>query len=907
MVAMAIVSFAAGAAVVPNRIAGAINNAQRAEVPAGLGSGAAIASDQGSADGNTLLPNLTIHFSQTAAQQADLTQLLADQQNPASSSYHHWLTPATFGARFGLSDADVAIVQAWLTAQGFTITTVGKARNFIAFSGTVAQAQRAFGAQIHRVQANGEPHLANMSSISVPAVLASVVSQVRGLDDLRPVAHARPIASPSYTAVSGNHYLVPGDYQTIYDVKPTLTSGTDGTGVTLVVIGQTAVDLSQIATFRSISGLPARTVSVQTYGTPGTNSNDAFESYLDLEWVGANAPGANIVFAISNSAFQSLQSAVDNNLGAIISSSYGTCEANIKLADAQYFDTVGQEANSFGITVLSATGDSGATDCEVHGTANVATAKSGLSIDVPASAPHVTAVGGTSFVEGSNPSTYWSPTTLPNYYQSALSYIPETAWNETSAASGLSSTGGGVSSFYPKPVWQTGNGVPADNLRHIPDVALTSAAHDAYLVCAPGYCATGFASTSGAITGAAGTSASTPAFAGMLALVIQKTGARIGNANPYLYALFNSTYSANVFHDVTTGNNQIPCASPQVTGSTCIAGTTVGYSANVGYDQTTGLGSVDATNMVNYWKLATPVGLNGTTASTSTLTLSSATGTVGGTDMFNAVVAPSAATGNVFYVVNGVSYDYETLTNGSKSVTLTLDPNYFKVGTNTVQVRYLGDSTYAPSVSNTVTLTLTAGTTSTSFTISPQNTTVTVAHGATATPVVFTVKGLGGYTGTVTMSASTTSSTLAACYTFAPSSVALSTTATSATTSFTIVASTPCATTSATQVAAFAPAKVATSSHKTALRSVAGGGLALAALMLFVLPRRRRWAPLLLVLLAIAGAGLSGCGSGSNQTTVNTGTTTNTTPGTYQIVIQGSGPVSGGTTTSTASVTLIVT
>jgi hypothetical protein len=161
---------------------------------------------------------------------------------------------------------------------------------------------------------------------------------------------------------------------------------------------------------------------------------------------------------------------------------------------------------------------------------------------------------------------------------SALSYIPEAVWN-ASAASGLWSGGGGASIVYTKPTWQNGVGVPADGKRDVPDVSLSAAVHDGYLI---------FMNGNNLVCG--GTSAASPSFAGLMALVVESRGTRQGNANPVLYSLANNQRygGAAVFHDVKTGNNSVP----GVTGFTAVAG----------YDQATGLGSVDADVLVSHWK-----------------------------------------------------------------------------------------------------------------------------------------------------------------------------------------------------------------------------------------------------------------------------------------------------------------
>ena len=185
--------------------------------------------DLGLAPANLKLESLSLRFSMTPAQQADLNQLLAAQLDPSSPSYHQWLTSEQFGARFGLSSSDLANVSSWLTSQGFTITSVAKSSTFITFSGTVAQVQQAFGTTIHNVSLNGEQHIANLTDPTLPSAIANVTLAVTGLNDfkLKPRSRARNVTNdsvqPGFTHTVGNvtsHYIAPGDLYTIYDYPP---------------------------------------------------------------------------------------------------------------------------------------------------------------------------------------------------------------------------------------------------------------------------------------------------------------------------------------------------------------------------------------------------------------------------------------------------------------------------------------------------------------------------------------------------------------------------------------------------------------------------------------------------------------------------------------------------------------
>jgi subtilase family serine protease len=506
-------------------------------------------------------------------------------------------------------------VSDWLTSQGFTVTEVAHGGLYIRFTGTVGMAQNAFHTQIHRMTLDGETHFANVTEPSVPAAIATVTAAITGLHDFRLKPHHTRIipgegagvtTDPAYTsAATGNHFIAPGDFYTIYDENAALTSGIKGTGITVAVMGQTDISLPDVANFRSVAGLTVNppTVKIPTGQTdPGTSSADLLEAMLDVEWSGATAPGATILYVNSRNVIDgSLTQAINDPtivaVAPILSVSYGTCEANVGQAGLTYYSALAQQANAQGQTIVAAAGDSGATDCDYHAT----TAVGGLAVDFPAAIPSVTGIGGTMFNEGTG--TYWGPNN--GAAATALSYIPEMAWNEDSTTNGIGSGGGGTSAYFTKPYWQVGTGVPADSARDVPDVSLSAASgHDGYLLCSAGFCTDGWKNSAGSHDVVGGTSVGAPSFAGLMALVEQKIGSRVGNANPILYALANSSFGAAVFHDVTVGNNSSPC-NAGATG--CPAGVAIGYNAGVGYDRATGLGTLDVFNLVNDWALVTPL------------------------------------------------------------------------------------------------------------------------------------------------------------------------------------------------------------------------------------------------------------------------------------------------------------
>ncbi|WP_263415605.1 protease pro-enzyme activation domain-containing protein [Terriglobus albidus] len=889
-------------AVQPSRRINAIDDAQRAPMSGNVSPRVRGASDLGELPGSQQLEQLTLRFSMSAAQEAALTQLLQDQQNPNSSRYHQWLTPEEYGAQFGMAQADLDQATAWLTSKGLTVTEVARSKNFITFSGPVSAVEKAFQTSIHSLQSGGETNFANISEPVLPAALQPVVTGITGLNNFKLKPHVRPRFTSDK---SGSHFLAPGDLYTIYDMGSLVSGGTNGSGVTIAVMGQTEISLSQVATFRSVSGLSANAPTVKLYGTtPGTVNNDLAEAMLDVEWSGAAAPSASILYVYSKDVVDtSLTQAINNNLAPIISISYGLCESGWGQSNLNTYNALFRQANAQGQTIVGPTGDSGATDCDYSsGSSTVTSAQYGLAVDFPASSPYVTALGGTMFNEGSatGATTYWSGSNGSNQ-GSALSYIPEAVWNETTSGSALAGSGGGKSDYFAKPAWQTGTGVPTDYVRDVPDIAFNAASgHDGYLICMTTYCTNGYRASDDTLAVVGGTSASTPIFAGVLALVEQKTGSRIGNANPTIYALANSTYYGTVFHDVTVGDNKQPCTS----GTTdCPSGTTsIGYSATTGYDLATGWGSLDVANFVNDWSAVTPLSSGGSAVSTTTVTASPTSVTAGNSVSVTVTVASGTSgvtttpTGTVQLLVDGTATG-STLSLSSGTATGTVSTASLSSGNHTITASYSGDTTYGSSLGSATVDVVAASTAD--FTLSPATATATVSSGGTASPITFTVASVNGFTGSISFSAASTS-TLAAQYSFSVSPVTLTSGGT-ATTALTLYAYQSSAKVGHGMTQLAAQQAVLRRGEKGA----AGGALVLAGLLCILMPRRRRLSALLLISFSgVLMTGLSGCGSGSSG---SSSSVTKTATGTYTITVTATSSSTSSTVTShTSTVTFVV-
>jgi subtilase family serine protease len=554
----------------------------------------------GSLDADTQLERVMLMFRPTAEQQQKLTALLEEQQNPSSANYHKWLTPTQYADQFGLSTADLAKVRAWLTSKGLSVVDVSSSRTWIAVNGTSAQVASAFRTSLQRYAANGTTFFANSSDPVIPSALSGIVGEIRGLNSIKPkprVRMTRKVVAPHFTSsISGNHFLAPDDVATIYDLQSLYNNALDGSGQKIVVVGQTNMLLSDVAAFRAASGLTANApqlILVPGSGDPGIVAGDIDEASLDVEWSGAIARKANILYVYSkNGVFDSMIYAISNNLAPVISISYGGCEAQYSSSDISTLTSLGNQANVQGQTIVGASGDSGAADCDD----SIASAFKGLAVDIPAALPSVTGIGGTTFNDASG--TYWNSSNN-SLSGSAISYIPEVAWNDTAADGALASTGGGKSVKFGKPSWQIGTGVPADGGRDVPDVSFSASVdHDGYLYCVQGGCVNGYRAADQTLSVVGGTSAGAPLFAGVVAILNQKTTSMQGNVNPTLYSLGVS--SPSIYHDIVAGDNIVPCT----TGTpNCTTGT-MGYSAGIGYDLVTGLGTVDVGALVASWPSA---------------------------------------------------------------------------------------------------------------------------------------------------------------------------------------------------------------------------------------------------------------------------------------------------------------
>ena len=944
------------------RITAAVNNAARISLSDSLHPMASTQHEAGRMSSTSKIEGITLFFNRSAAQESDLKTLLAAQQNSSSPLYHQWLTPEQVASRFGMSEADLATVKSWLTAQGFTDISIARQRNLIRFSGTVAQVESAFGTQMHYYNVDGEVHYAPSTALSVPKALGSVVAGVGNLNTFKPHAmHTTPakLNSQFVSSTSGNVFFDPASIKKAYNIGSTYT----GAGQTIAVVGQSAVAMSDIENFQSAAGLTVKdptAVLVPGSGSSTIVSGDETESDLDLEWAGAIAPGAKILFVYtgnssSYSVFDSIVYAIEENLAPIISVSYGGCEyANASVIPA--LESIFSAAAAQGQTISVSSGDMGSSGCFSSSSSTHSSYEYELQVDYPASSAYVTAVGGTETTSTylSDDGTYWDAKGSSDIVGGLLQYLPEVAWNDSASENTLSASGGGVSQYVTKPSWQAGTiggqAMPSSNgYRMVPDVALYSSSENpGYLICSSDYatmgilnsCSSGFrdggsGSTSGYLTVIGGTSAAAPVFAGMVALINEAEGYTSGQGqiNNTLYSLAaNTNYYGNTssaagtvaFRDITTGNNECPASL----GSTYCSSTTgveTSYSTLTGYDMVTGLGSIDLTGLLAAWSPASSIStLTGTTTSivADNSTISSG-GTVNFTITVKAASGSTSPTGNVVISVDGGDTSNEENTTDSATKTLTLEASstagtstatysttLSASGTHQIVARYDGESNVFANSTGIATVVVSGGSSSStgSFTLSATN--VTAAQGSSAASTV-TITSVNSYAGTVDFPSSTAVSysgnaTLGeyGCYTINNKAVTAGGTATTALTIYTdynTCQSLGSATSSAVHF--FKGKSMTQKAANTPARSLPYGAVAVAGLLLLGFRKRVRALALLGCLLMALGISmtLSGCGGGGSTKTTSDNYVAKDS---YTITLTG---YDSTTSTTTASTTFTLT
>jgi len=498
------------------------------------------------------LPNATMTGDVDRNERIEVTILVRARASSAAAAEAIAATPAPqrqyvdraeFAARYGASRADLEVVEKFAREAGLEVVDCDAARRSVVTSGTLGAFENAFGAQLHAFDCDGQKFRGRVGALSVPASLAGIVVGIFGLDN-------RPQASAQFRrnlrpAASGNTSYTPPQVAQAYDFP----AGRDGTGqtVALIELGGGYVQSDLDAYFSALGVKSPKVSSVGVDGgsnAPAGNPSSADgEVMLDIEVVGAIAPGAAIVVYFAPNTDQGFLDAITTaihdakNRPSIVSISWGGPESSWTQQALTNFDTAFADAVTLGVSVFAAAGDNGSSDGVADGAAHV---------DFPASSPHLTACGGT-------------------HLTLAGSSRSETVWN--SGASG-GATGGGISDVFSLPAYQSSAGVPPSANptkrvgRGVPDVAGDADPATGYQTRVDG---------SNGVVG--GTSAVAPLWAALTALGNQQFGKPLGFLNPGLYA------NPTAFHDVTSGSNGA-------------------YSAKSGWDACTGLGTPDGAKII---------------------------------------------------------------------------------------------------------------------------------------------------------------------------------------------------------------------------------------------------------------------------------------------------------------------
>lgn len=494
---------------------------------------------------------------------AELAALLRDLYNPRSPNYQHWLTSAQFAARFGLSSAQLSKVKQYLRHYGFSIGRL-QGPFVLDASGTVAQAEAAFGVQINNyVGANGQHFYAASSEVRIPASLAGLVSGVVGLDNAEkwhPELVLPRKNAPHYGGGPGflGGGLTPSQVRSIYDANPLINAGITGAGQATGVFELSTYNLNDIKKYVSYYNLkPVGKLVNINVGTPSGGGAIEVELDVDLQVAIASKVATFYLYNGPNTnagVVNEYARIASDDLAKSISTSWGICEQQNPPQVAQSENQSFQEMAAQGQSIYAAAGDSGAYDCGGSST---------LAVDDPASQPYMTGVGGTHFTAdpGKNPTP---------------GYIPETVWNDGfSGGAG----GGGLSTVWPLQSWETGPGVQnqySNGMREVPDVALDADENTGYSIYYSGFWME-----------VGGTSCAAPLWAGFTDLLNQlraKNGhGTFGFAAPSLYQLASTSAYGSDFHDITQGNNLY-------------------YPATPDYDLASGWGSYDVNNLANALK-----------------------------------------------------------------------------------------------------------------------------------------------------------------------------------------------------------------------------------------------------------------------------------------------------------------
>jgi subtilase family serine protease len=474
---------------------------------------------------------------------AGLDRTIADLYDPASPTYHQFLSVGDFATQFGAAPSVQAQVRSWLTKQGLTVQ--GTSRNALAIHaiGPASAITRAFETPLYAYKEGSSTFIANAQAVRLPRAVAVDVVSVAGLSTAH-AAHPEAPFPTSTTTAGGPQGYSPSDYAKIYNYASLQASGLDGTGQTIAIAAFADYQESDVAVFDSQFGLSSNVTRIPiadgvNVGAQADEAADMPEAEADIEALQGVAPKATVLVYESpntdSGAINMFNKIVSDNTAGVITNSWGSDEYDTPQSDIQAEHQTLQEAAAQGQSIFAASGDNGAYDAAGVST----TAGSNLIVDYPASDPFATGVGGTQLQTNGD------------------TYATETAWSDTGYKPPAGG-GGGLSATFKRPVWQTGPGVQSqysNGMRQVPDVSFDADLEKGLSV----YFHLPNGSSWQMFNGS---SQAAPFWAGFITLVEQSLGHRLGDMNYTLYALGSGTYPAAPYHDVTQGTNLYFPAAP---------------------------------------------------------------------------------------------------------------------------------------------------------------------------------------------------------------------------------------------------------------------------------------------------------------------------------------------------------
>jgi|GEM_PF-850530 len=438
---------------------------------------------------------------------------------------------------------DYDAVVNWLVSQGFTITLTDPSRLAVYARGTHEQVMQSLQVHFSAVTSKGKDYPAADTAPSLPQSIAAPVLGINHLQPFRKLAkHAMPKPTPQSLGTPGQPPFLVSEILKAYNGQ---SMGVSGANQKIAILIDTFPNTSDLTAFWSANSISQSLSNVEMINVNSASlASPSGEETLDAEWTSGVAPNAKIrIYAAGSLAFSALDKCLQQMISDLptqtqmhqLSISLGLGETYLTTSqfntDSQYFATLA----SGGVSIFVSTGDYGSTPNSSNGN------NGPLQVEYFSSDPSVTGVGGTSLTVSGSTGLRTS----------------ETAW---------SGSGGGVSSHFSRPSWQTGTGVPAGSYRCVPDVALTADPNTGAYVY-----------LNGGVYQYGGTSWSTPMWAGLCAMVNEARAnlgkAPLGLINPSIYPLVGSSN----FTDITSGSNSTPYSSGL-------------YATNTGYDNVTGLG-----------------------------------------------------------------------------------------------------------------------------------------------------------------------------------------------------------------------------------------------------------------------------------------------------------------------------